>query len=241
MFAKPLTSGRGHRMFGGAVGATAPWAALCLVPLLVSGCSTEKYSETPRTATEELLDSQAAEQAMKGIDLSWMRGRKIYIDDKYFEGYDKGSAESLIRERFLRYGALMVATNDKADVIVEIRSDSLAMNVSHFLVGVPSLPIPLPFAGMVQSPEIAIFKDDKDVGIAKFALFAYSRQTGALVQAIGPDSGRSYFNEYKLLFISWQRTDIPELQKSAPPQIQPDNPAPVTYEPGSTTGQTAQK
>jgi hypothetical protein len=237
--------GQAHRPFGCAFGtALARWAVLCGMPLLLCGCYTARISETPRTATEELLISQAAEQAMKGIDLTWLRGRKIFIEDKYFEGYDKGFAVSLIRERLSRYGALITATNDKADIIVEIRSGSLAMNTSQFLIGVPTIPIPLPFVGVVETPEIAFYKNEKTVGIAKFALFAYARQSGGYIDAIGPDSGKSHFNEYKLIFFDWQRTDIPELQKGAPPQIQPDNisPVPVTYGPGSAPpGPTAEK
>jgi hypothetical protein len=234
--------GRAHRPLGRVLGiAGARWSALCIVPLLLCGCYTSRISETPRTATEELLISQAAEEAMKGIDLTWLRGRRVFIDDKYFESYDKGFAVSLIRERLSRYGAFITATNDKADVIVEIRSGSLAMNTSQFLVGLPSLPIPLPFTGMVQSPEVAVYKSEKGMGVAKFALFAYARQSGGYVNAIGPDSGKSYFNQYKLIFFNWQRTDIPELQKGSPPQIQPDNIAPVTYGPGVPPGPTAEK
>ncbi len=234
--------GRAHHSSGCAIGtAAARRAAWCALPLLLCGCYTARISETPRTATEELLISQSAEQAMKGIDLTWLGGKRIFIEDKYFEGYDKGFAVGLIRERLSRYGALITTTNDKADVIVEIRSGSLAMNTSQFLIGVPTIPIPLPFVGMVETPEVAIYKNEKTIGVAKFALFAYARQSGSFINAIGPDSGKSYFNQYKLIFFNWQRTDIPELQKGAPPQIQPDNIAPVIYGGGTPPGLTAKK
>jgi hypothetical protein len=186
---------------------------LWLTPLLLCGCYTARVSETPRTATEQLLLSQAAEQAMTGVDLSWLHGKKIFVEDKYFESYDKGYAVDLIREKFSKYGGLLTATNDKAEVTVEIRSGSLAMNTSSLLIGIPSISVPVPFAGYVQTPEIAFYKSEKADGIAKFALFAYARESGNYISGLGPDSGKSHFYKYKLLVINWQRTDIPELQQ----------------------------
>ncbi len=186
---------------------------LCLAPLLLCGCYTSRVSETPRTATEQLLLSRAAEQSMKGVDVSWLQGKKIFVEDKYFESYDKGYAVGVIRERLSRYGALLTATNDKADVIVEIQSGSLAMNTSSLLVGIPTVAVPLPFTGPIQTPEVAFFKSEKADGIAKFTLFAYVRESGNYISGSGPDSGKSHFYKYKFFVFSWNRTDIPELQK----------------------------
>jgi hypothetical protein len=197
-------------------GTAAGWItlALCLAPLLLCGCYTSRVSETPRTATEQLLLSRAAEQAMKGVDVMWLQGKKIFVEDKYFESYDKGYAVGVIRERLSRYGALITSTNDKADVIVEIRSGSLAMNTSELLIGIPSVAVPVPFVGVAQTPEIAFFKDEKADGIAKFALFAYVRESGDYISATGPDAGKSHFYRYKLLVVNWQKTDIPELRRA---------------------------
>ncbi|HXD00632.1 MAG TPA: DUF6655 family protein [Verrucomicrobiae bacterium] len=185
----------------------------CLAPLLLCGCYTYRVSETPRTATEQLLLSRAAEQAMKGVDVNWLQGKKIFVEDKYFESYDKGYAVGVLRERFSRYGALLTSTNDKADVIVEIQSGSLAMNTSSLLIGIPTITVPLPFTGPIATPELAFYKSEKADGIAKFTFFAYARESGNYVSSSGPDSGKSHFYKYKLIFITWQRTDIPELKK----------------------------
>jgi hypothetical protein len=193
--------------------AAASCVVFCFLPLALCGCFTARVSETPRTATEQLLISRAADQAMKGVDVKWLDGKKIFVEEKYFESYDKGYAVSLIRERFSRYGALITGTNDKADVIVEIRSGALAMNTSTLLIGVPSIAVPLPFAGIVQTPEIAFFKSEKAEGIAKLAMFAYVRTSGDYVDDSGPDVGKSHFYRYKLFFFSWERTDIPELKQ----------------------------
>jgi hypothetical protein len=177
------------------------------------GCSTVRRTEPPRTATEELLISQASEKAMQPVDFTWVNGKKVFVEDKYFESYDKGQAVSLIREKISRAGGLLTPTNDKADIIVEIRSGGLSVNSSDYMIGIPSVTLPVPVTGPVTTPEVAFFKDEKDFGIAKFSLFAYARETGAFTNASGPDSGKAHFYLYKLFGIGWQRTDVLELQK----------------------------
>lgn len=181
--------------------------------LFVLGCASVRRSEPARTATEQLLISQAAEQAMSRVNFSWLQGKKVFIEDKYFESYDKGQAVSLIREKIALGGGLLTSTNDKADVVVEIRSGALSVNSSDFMVGIPSITLPVPVSGPVTTPEIAFFKDMKDDGIAKFSLFAYGRETGAYTNASGPDSGKAHYYMYKLFGIGWIRTDVPELRK----------------------------
>jgi hypothetical protein len=195
---------------------TARISLLCAagsLSFLLAACASVRRSEPPRTATEELLISQAAEQAMSRVDFQWLEGKKVFIEDKYFESYDKGQAVSLIRAKIALGGGLLTSTNDKADVIVEIRSGALSVNSSDFMIGVPSLTLPVPVSGPVTTPEIAFFKDMKDDGIAKFSLFAYGRETGAYTNASGPDSGRAHYYMYKLFGIGWTRTDVPELKK----------------------------
>ena len=102
---------------------------------LAAGCHTIRQTDPPRTASEELLISTAADRAMTNEDFSWLKGKKIFVEDKYFESFDKGYAVSLIREHLSSAGGLLTATNDKADFIVEIRSGALSINSAETLFG----------------------------------------------------------------------------------------------------------
>jgi hypothetical protein len=194
--------------------------AICLFPGLLCGCYSMKTSEPPRTATEQLLLSTAADNAMRDVNLDWIKGKKTFVEEKYFDSYDKGYAIGVIREHLSQSGALFVKTDDKAEVIVEIRSGGLGMNTSDFLIGIPTLQIPIPLSGPVQTPEIAIYKSQKADSIGKFALFAYLRESGEHLRSSGPNSGYAHFHLYKIMGISWKRTDVPELRKHK--QTKPD-------------------
>jgi len=179
------------------------------------GCFSARISEPPRTAIEQLLLSTAADNAMRDVDLSWLRGRKIYVEEKYFDGIDKGYAISLIRDYLSRAGALLKKTDDKADVIVEIRNGGLGMNTSESLIGIPALAIPVPLSGALQIPELALYKSQKADSIGKFALFAYFRDTGEHLESQAPVSGYAHFRLYKILGVSWRKTDVPQLKNHA--------------------------
>jgi len=194
------------------------WKIFCrllcgtLVAAGLVGCTSIKVSETPRTAVEQLLLSHASDKAMEDVDLTWLNGKKIFVDDKYFDGYDKAYAISLIRQRLLQNGALLMSSNTGADVIVEIRSGALSMNTTTTLFGIPSIPIPIPLTTTLQIPEIAFYKSDKFDGMARFALYAYDRTSGQPVGVLGAVWGRSHYHLFKLFFLGWTKTDLPELK-----------------------------
>jgi len=180
---------------------------------MLCGCHSVKVSEPPRTALEQLLLSSAADRAVVPVDLAWVKGLAIFVQDKYFESYDKGYAISLIRDRLSLAGGRLIKEEDKADYIVEIRSGGLGMNTSQTLFGIPSFALPIPFSGPIQTPELAFYKSQKADSTGKFALFAYKRDSGEHLESTGPMAGKAHFYFYKLFFVSWQRTDVTELQR----------------------------
>jgi hypothetical protein len=176
-----------------------------------TGCHTIRWTEPPRTATEQLLISTAADRALAGADFSWVKGQKVYLEDKYFESYDKGYAVGLIRERLAVEGARLQPAPATADLVVEIRSGALSINTASTLVGIPSAPAPV-VVGTIQTPEVSLYKSQRDDSISKIALFAYRRDTGDFVASSGTMAGGARFHIYDLLGVKWKRTDIPELK-----------------------------
>jgi hypothetical protein len=184
----------------------------------VSGCQLVKDSTPPRTATEELLLSTAADSALEHTRFPWLEGKRVFVEEKYFEGYDKGYAVGLLRQRLSASGALLAKTDDKADVIVEIRSGALSMDTSETLVGLPAMTLPVPLTGPVPTPEIGLYSKKCSTSIAKIALFAYERPSGRYLESAGPMEGRAYLHLHKALFVTWRRTDVPELSRHPKPR-----------------------
>ena len=194
----------------------------------VCGCNTMKESSPPRTATEQLLLSTASERALETtFPFAWLKGKKVFLEDKYFESYDKGQAVGLIRERLSANGALLVKTDAVADAIVEIRSDVLSMDLDDLLVGLPAMAVPIPLAGTLPTPEVALFKRSRRDSIAKFALFGYDRASSHYLNSASPTPGRAYLHFYKVLFVSWRRTDVLELPGHHPKEVSWDGPIPA--------------
>ena len=59
-----------------------PLAALGLCCALACGCGTTKWSDSPRTATEQLLISDAVDRAISEIDFSALADKDVYLDTR---------------------------------------------------------------------------------------------------------------------------------------------------------------
>ena len=191
------------------------WPLLAAAALLAA-CSTAKESSPPRTATEQLMLSTAADRAAERIAEQVARdmpkGAKLFVDAANFEGVDGKYAIATIRDRLLRRGGALAKDRDSADLVVEIRAGALSMDDKQTLVGIPKFDVPVPLAGPVSFPEIALFKKRQRTGIAQFGATGYGAEDGRYVASTGPQYGLSRETEWVvLLFISWTTDDyMPE-------------------------------
>lgn len=150
---------------------------------LAAGCGTTRSSDTLRTATEQLLLSNAIDQAVARIDFRVLAGKSVYFDDQYLEGVvDRNYVVSTIRQHLLASGAFLRHTREEADYIVEARAGAVGTDRNELLFGVPAVNIPsVPGApvGVPSSiPEIALAKKTDQRAVAKIVVFAYNRKTG---------------------------------------------------------------
>lgn len=183
-----------------------------------TACTTRNESNPPRTATEQLLISAAADRAAEKMNLDMPANSKVFVDSSNIEGLDSKYAIATMRERMLKLGANLVADRGAADVVVEIRSGALSLDGDKFLIGIPQFDVPVPLTGQLPFPEIALFKRQERGGVAKFAGVGYDAKTGKLLGATEPQYGFSRERRYVLLlFFSWERRDfIPKDERTLP-------------------------
>ena len=198
-----------------------------LVSLLLFGCTTGRQTDPPRTATEQLLISTAADRAAGAIALNLGPERKCFLDATNFEGIDGKYAIAAIRSSLLKKGTRFVGDKKDADTIVEIRSGALSIDKSDMLVGIPSVDIPIPLAGDLNTPEIALYKSEEQEGIAKFAATAYDAKDGRFLGESTPPLGRSKIQRQVLLIVSWTEDDV-HAQAAAPKSQKARS---ITFEP----------
>lgn len=192
--------------------------SLVAMALTVAGCTSTRTTAPERTATEQLLLSTAADDAIGRLDLGLTPGTRAYVETAYLQAYDSPYVIGAIRDKLLRSGLMLVAERDAADVVIEARAGALAIDEDTFLIGVPSWDVPIPFAATpLSTPELALFKRDRREGIAKLALTAYAIEDGRHAGSSGPAIGRAHKTRRLVLFVGWTEQDIPPDRQSLLP------------------------
>jgi hypothetical protein len=170
---------------------TSPRATLlaALLCALSVGCGTTKWSDSPRTATEQLLVSDSVDRAVSEIDFSPLAGRDVYLDTRYIvTALDQNYVISTLRQHMLATGCIIHDKAEDADYVVEVRSGALGTNRQDVLLGVPATNLPtggmLP-VGSAAIPEIALMKRTNQQAVCKLAVFAYDRVSGQPVWQSG--------------------------------------------------------
>lgn len=184
-------------------------AALLSCLLWAAGCTTVHESAPRRTATEQLLVSTAADRAVERLDLNLPDGTKVFVDDKGFRGQDSWYAVAAVRDRLLRSGVHLVNERGAAEAVVELRGGALSIDERETLVGIPAFDVPIPLAGALGFPEIALFKEKERKGVAKIAATSYGAADGGLIDSTGPQFGYSHEEEWLVLLFSWRDSDVP--------------------------------
>src|SRR5262249_10301554 len=150
--------------------------------VLLVGCGTTRMTDSQRAATEMLLISQAADNAVAQIDFSPLSGKSVFLDASGIpekEIIDKGYLVSLVRQQIVGAGGLIQDEKGRAEFVIDVRSGSLGTDRHSVLVGTPAVQLPSVVPGIPTNlPEIAIMKKSDQRGVAKVAVFAYNRITG---------------------------------------------------------------
>lgn len=154
---------------------------------LALGCGTTRMSDTARTATEQLLISNAIDQAVMQIDFRPLAGKAVFLDSQYLDGtVDKGYLVSSLRQQLLATGCTLAEDRAKVTYVVEARAGGVGTDRHSLLIGVPQMTVPALAPGQPsQIPEIPFAKRNDEQGVAKIALFAYNRLSGRRVWQSG--------------------------------------------------------
>jgi hypothetical protein len=174
--------------------------ALCFLAataMLASGCTSTRQSNTARTATEQLLISNAVDQSLNKVDFSPLTGSSVFVEEKYIDCVDKGYIIGSIRHKLLQAGATLAPKIEEAEAIMEVRSGGVGTDVSSSYLGVPGFTAP----GMIGIPDIKLVTHDSQKAVAKIGIVVYSvkskRELGeggvSMAQA---DDTNSYFLGY---------------------------------------------
>ncbi len=163
--------------------------AIALLIVAFAGCGTTKWTDTARTATEQLLITDSIDRAVSRLDMRALAGKKVYVDDTPAKSVtDSAYLASAIRQHVLASGAILKTNRDEADYILEVRAGAVGTDRHDLLFGIPATNLPT-FGAMAgapsQIPEIAFAKKTDQRGVAKISVFAYNKKTGRPVWQSG--------------------------------------------------------
>ncbi len=164
-------------------------ALICSAVCAGWGCSTTRTSDTSRTGIEQLLISNAVDQALEKYDFRPLQGKAVYLDDQYLDAVDKGYLLSSIREQILYNGGRIVPKADDSDVTLEVRSGGVGTDNQELYVGIPNMSVPglLP----IEIPQIKLWNRTSQIGTAKLGILAYDTKAGVVYQQGGQSLARS--------------------------------------------------
>lgn len=176
---------------------------LILASGLAAGCGTTKWTDTRRTATEQLLISDAVDRAVQEINFRDLRSKDVYLDDSFLTGIvDQDYLVSSLRQHLLASGCILKTKREDAAYVVEARAGAVGTDRHDLLFGVPATTIPtfVSIPGMPTTiPEIPLVKRTDQMGVAKLAVFAYHRESGLPVWQSGLASKTSEAKDFWVL------------------------------------------
>ncbi len=151
---------------------------LCGVTCHTIGCASSRTSDTARTATEQVLISNAIDRSLSNVSFDQLSGRKVFIDDKYLDSVDKGYVMGSIRHKSLSAGAYLAKSVDDADLVLEPRSGGVGTDSEDSFIGIPKMSVP---GTALSLPDLKLVSRNTQLGTAKIGLVAFDPKTGASV------------------------------------------------------------
>lgn len=153
--------------------------------MLMLGCGTT----TNRVGTEQLLISNAIDEAVAQIDFAHLAGNKVFLDTTYLKT-DRGSGLvntnyviSSLRQQLTAADCQIHDSIEDADIVVEPRIGAMGTDGHKVTYGIPKTgglsAAASAFSGSPVSaiPEISFAQSDALSGIAKVVVFAYNSAT----------------------------------------------------------------
>ncbi|HID78628.1 MAG TPA: hypothetical protein EYP56_21880 [Planctomycetaceae bacterium] len=154
-----------------------------------AGCGTSKWTDTKRSATEQLLISDSMDRAVSRLNFRALAGKTVYLDATPLKGYtDTSYLISLLRQHMLASGCLLRDTKAAAEYVVEARVGAVGTDRHEVMFGIPAVNIPsvIPVTGIPSRiPEMPLVKKTDCRAVTKLAVFAYNQKTGQPVWQSG--------------------------------------------------------
>jgi hypothetical protein len=218
--------------------------------LAIPGCGSTKTTGTPRSGTEQLLLTNAWDDALRKVDFRPLAGVPVFLDTTNVTAVDQGWVISSLRQAMLSQGVLLRPKAEAAQWVVEARVGAYGTDEYNWLVGIPQTTVPTVLPGIPSGtiPEVPVIKKSDQRAVAKMALFAYDRASGQMVWnsgtqlstansrdvyvgGIGPIQSGSIWSKDRRVGINLPLISDAELAGSTNPSGKPGTRPPASFSP----------
>ena len=156
----------------------------------------------PSGVTQQLL-IRSLERALSQLDIARLKSQTVTV-----EVFHHAGPEALIKEfvvTWLRAQGVRTVS-ESPDLKVKAFASVLGTDNDQTLLGIPAFQAPVV---NVPVPEIAIFKWQRNRGVAELRLYEFDGKTDAIVHAPPIATGRAKLDKYTvLLFIGFTWSDV---------------------------------
>ncbi|CAL1239482.1 hypothetical protein [Candidatus Methylocalor cossyra] len=170
--------------------------------MVVAGCSTKTLVTPPaRTLNDQLLLDQALEQSLANARLPIPADKSVAVEIAGLTA-DKDFIQAAVVRWLARQG-LRVPADKQEDYLLRVRVHAFGTNLNDIFVGIPPVS-----AGLfpISLPELALYKDQDELAVARFSADLFQRKTGRLLASTPVYEGYSELEDGTLLFVFSRRT-----------------------------------
>ena len=183
-----------------------PRLIFSLIGLVLAGCTLSPVppATEPSGVTQQLM-MRSLERALARLDIERLQSQTVTV-----EVFQHHGPEALVKEFIVSWlRAKGVRTVPGApELKVKAFAGVLGTDSDHSLLGIPAFQAPLV---NVPVPEIALFKWQRNRGVAEVRLYEFDGKTDELVEAPPLATGRAKFDKYTILIIfGYTESDVDE-------------------------------
>jgi hypothetical protein len=157
------------------------WWWIAGILLSLPGCGTVRCTDSQRTATEQLLISDAIDRSVSQFDFRPLAGKTVYLDATALaSSVDAPYLTSSLRQQMFSHHCVMMDKREDAEYVVEARSGGIGTDHRETIFGFSATKV-----SDATIPEVPFAKKTEQRAVAKVALFAFNRETGEPVWQSG--------------------------------------------------------
>ncbi|HEX5067090.1 MAG TPA: hypothetical protein VFY49_13305 [Myxococcota bacterium] len=193
---------------------------LLMFGALGMGCAFGARTELPRSASQQLLATQAVVRALDQFDFPDLHGKKVMVHvGAPGDAVDAEFLRTAVQIELFEEAARVVATPEDADLVLGVLVGSMGLDIRGRFFGIEGTE-----GGWVPFtiPELALYKRTRTRGFARAEFALVDPRSGELIERSHAVEGNTQGVSTTLLLVfSWDSSDIPPVRAPDASDVKP--------------------